>query len=521
MSSFQVSFGENAPCGKSLDDVLNYSVVEIKTRFFEWTDRISKDPLSFGDVEQEILKFFTFLAGLLTIAVISYVPVVGSVTTEAKKIRLDVGKPLRYVRMACLQVTLLCGLTVRCRTSYWLPKRVIGPGRRRGIGKRGEEGVGFYPELSALGIREGVSEALRVEVARTVILLPSFEVAKQELLQRGVDLDTKKVHRVCVELGEDALSARTAEVQKWRRGELVPSTQLEEQKVVVTVDGGRVRVRELKKGRRTKGRRHRFNAPWREPKLLRIYTVDKDGRYDKKGSHVIDCTMKGPDYLMELVAYHLYRLGAQHAEVVLFLGDGAEWIWDRVAKVAQLVGLSEWLAVVDFSHTIGYLIEAIHASYSDHLSRQKLRKLLKESLLKGDVARVLELLNGFPGVETKEEVKAAIRYVKNHAKLMKYGEAQAKRLPIGSGAVESSIRRVINLRAKGAGMFWKIENAEGFLHLRATLLSGEWQLMLRRVAQHTRTTRQVDWEWHPTLYSCKAPENDLDNLIQLVSRKAA
>ena len=37
---------------------------------------------------------------------------------------------------------------------------------------------------------------------------------------------------------------------------------------------------------------------------------------------------------------------------------------------------------------------------------------------------------------------------------------------LGSGAIESAIRRVINLRLKGNSISWYEENAEGMLMLR-------------------------------------------------------
>ncbi len=37
----------------------------------------------------------------------------------------------------------------------------------------------------------------------------------------------------------------------------------------------------------------------------------------------------------------------------------------------------------------------------------------------------------------------------------------SKKLPIGSGPMESGIRQVVNMRLKSAGMFWKKENSEG------------------------------------------------------------
>jgi hypothetical protein len=39
---------------------------------------------------------------------------------------------------------------------------------------------------------------------------------------------------------------------------------------------------------------------------------------------------------------------------------------------------------------------------------------------------------------------------------MCYKEIKDKKLPIGSGGVESGIRRVINLRLKGPGIFWHV-----------------------------------------------------------------
>jgi hypothetical protein len=46
-------------------------------------------------------------------------------------------------------------------------------------------------------------------------------------------------------------------------------------------------------------------------------------------------------------------------------------------------------------------------------------------------------------------------------------------LPTGSGTVESAIRRVINLRIKGTGLFWKREHAENVIFLRSLVLTGK------------------------------------------------
>lgn len=62
---------------------------------------------------------------------------------------------------------------------------------------------------------------------------------------------------------------------------------------------------------------------------------------------------------------------------------------------------------------------------------------------------------------------------------MAYAEFATQKIPLGSGAVESAIRRVINLRLKGAGIFWRREHAEAMLMLRSFYKAGQWTLLKR------------------------------------------
>ncbi len=52
---------------------------------------------------------------------------------------------------------------------------------------------------------------------------------------------------------------------------------------------------------------------------------------------------------------------------------------------------------------------------------------------------------------------------------LKYAQVLGEKLPIGSGAIESLIRQVVNLRMKGNSKFWLKENAEIMLYLRASM----------------------------------------------------
>ena len=58
---------------------------------------------------------------------------------------------------------------------------------------------------------------------------------------------------------------------------------------------------------------------------------------------------------------------------------------------------------------------------------------------------------------------------------MNYAAARTHKMPIGSGAIESAIRRVINLRVKSNATYWLRDNAETMIRVRAWLKAGRSQ----------------------------------------------
>ena len=67
---------------------------------------------------------------------------------------------------------------------------------------------------------------------------------------------------------------------------------------------------------------------------------------------------------------------------------------------------------------------------------------------------------------------------------MAYPTLKSLKLPLGSGAIESAIRRVVNLRLKGPCIFWYKENAEKILMLRAFYKAGRWNVQKQMANSH-------------------------------------
>ena len=525
MTQFEIQ--NDLPCSLSMDGIVSHFSKEINKKFPEWREKIIANPLDLDEIEHETLSFGRKISGLLVAAVLHTEEVVNEISNESDRIRKDSPQPLRNVYRRPRKVSLLCGMVLIITTLYCVPRRLKKKkGNKRGVGQRGYEGVGLYPEWSALGISEGASPALREEVARTSVMMPSFELARQELARRGINIDVKTTQRLTEEFGKQGLSSRNEKLERWHRGEIPAGNELEGKTVAVSVDGGRARTRETrKKGRKTKKGRNRYDTPWREPKLLTIYVVGANGRIDKSSAQqVIDGTLQGPDHTMDLVAFHLHCLGAAKAKRIVFLGDGADWIWNRIPLVIERVGLkqSRCFTSLDPCHAISHIAEALNTVKSFDSSRVKKELTrLKGLLLEEKLDSVLSYLESLRGRRRTGKIVDALRYLRKRRKLMNYKKLKRLKLPIGSGCIESAIRRVINLRIKNPGTFWNVKNVERMLYLRAQILSDRWDEMIKDIKDHCRFTRNYQEEWTPTPYSIEEAENSqvhVKSLLKVVKK---
>ncbi len=406
-------------------------------------------------------------------------------------------QPVRSPEHRWVRVQLLGGLMVSVYTAY------CGPRARTGKG-RGSEGSGIYPELAVLGVTEGASPGLASLLGRLTALLPSYELTQQELELRGLPLDIKVAHRLVAYLGTALLTTRTRDLLLYRQGKLPAGNALAGKRVGVAIDGGRVRIRRYTRKQKGRGKgkkqRRRYRVEWREPKVLIIFEMDRDGRMLAHSRPWIDGTFAGPDELMELLAMHLHRLGAAQAERVVFLSDGAPWIWDRLAWVEKRVGLKEERVrrVLDWCHAvhhIGLVLQALHLEMGDH---RRLFKKFRKWLRQGAAARVVAELTRLAGHQPKDSsVWTDIAFLQKHHDHghMNYAALRRQGSPLGSGAIESTIRRVINLRLKGNGITWLKENAEAMLLIRAQVLTRRWEESLAHMRESMARNRRRDWAW--------------------------
>ena len=396
-----------------------------------------------------------------------------------------------------LRLRLLGGLLL------WVTTLYCSPALRTGKGRRGE-GAGLYPELSALHIQEGHSPALVREVARLAALLPSYEAVQQELVERGIQLNIKEVRGIAQYAAEAALTFRKRELDLYRAGTL-PARDGRGKRFAAMIDGGRTKIRTTKRKQKgqgpTKTQTRRYKSDWREPKLLIVFEMDEQGRMKKGTQPILDGTFQGPDELMEVLAMRLHQVGASQAEMVAFRADGAPWIWDRLEWVRKRLGLNEHQVSrgLDWCHAVHHISLALEPLVAESVRKRvfkKLRKWLKQGAWRKVVNELIDLLRA-KGLDETAPVWTEINYLEKHGEAghMDYAKYRRRKLPTGSGAIESAIRRVINLRMKGNSISWKEENAEGMLLLRGLVVSRRWKATFAEISESMAVDRRLEWKW--------------------------
>jgi hypothetical protein len=472
----------------------------------DWLKSLKQNPTDFADVEKKIHQAFTQMADRVVAGLLAQATAPAEFADTAKKkvIPNDPTRKLRSAQPRPLRVRLFGGLLIWVTTLYCSPAQRNGKGRgpaqRKG---RGPEGAGLYPELGLLGIQEGKSPALVRDIGRLAARLP-YETVQEELAERGVNLSIKEVHAIGQHAGQSALAYRQRTLELYRQGKLAAGDG-RGKRLGVMIDGGRTKLRKTTRRQKGKGKsktqKRRFRTEWREPKLFIIFEMDDQGGMQKKTQPIIDGTFQGPDELMEVLAMRLHQLGAAQASVVAFRSDGAPWIWERLEWVRRRVGLTEKQTSLglDWCHAVHHISLALKAWVAESERKRvfkKYRKWLKQGRWEKVVEELTaELLNA--EVDEESEAWTAVDYLERHGRLghLDYPKFRRRHLPVGSGAVESAIRRVINLRMKGNSIFWEEDNAEAMLVLRGLVLSRRWRKEFAKITESLASDRRMAWLW--------------------------
>jgi RNase P/RNase MRP subunit p29 len=447
--------------------VLKMKIQEAKEeiKLLEEEEIVFKDADQLQEFEQRARAAANKLVGLLSGLKVQESLGSDELKEEGLKLAKSHPKKMRNQGNREIEIIFSGGESVKIKSAYYSAKK---PNRRKPI-------TGFYPGQVLLGIYQGCSPEFSSEISEMAVLANSLQEASKALIGRGIELSAEAVRAIAYRTAERAKLVNKSESFKFEES-------LKGKKVIVSTDGGRIRIRKDKRGKKTTKGRNRYSTSWREPKLLIIYVAKEKGEMDRTIAPFIDGTLRGPDAVFRLLRYYLSKLEISKADKIVFVADAAPWIWKRFPKLAKELGLSkeQVFEVIDFYHAVEHLghVAALRKGWTA-TERKRWVKHQRKMLLTGKVSEVInaieQLCNGRSGKAIRRERDFFIK----HAHRMNYANVVALELPIGSGAMESAIRRVVNLRLKGPAIFWHRENAEAMLMLRSYYKAGRWNLLER------------------------------------------
>ena len=324
---------------------------------------------------------------------------------------------------------------------------------------------GRFPLDVALGLVESYTPAVTRWICRAAALAGSYLAASQDLLTyAGLEIDGRQIQRM--------VGLMAPRLTKWRAGQEPLFNPAAGEVFCISADGtgAPMRRKELR-GRKGKNGRART----REVKVGAICTHRKPAQPDQRperdygSTSYVAAIVKAADFGLSLRAEALRR-GLAKAKEVVFLGDGAVWVW-TLARV----NFPDAVFILDYYHACEHLTLLSDALFGEGSAlAKKHQRRWRKALLQDKIDQVIgqaQVALPTHGAARKLAQKQIAYFQRNRAK-MRYQTFRQAGYFIGSGVVEAGCKTVVGQRFKLSGMLWSLRGASHLLTIRCALLSG-------------------------------------------------
>jgi len=307
-------------------------------------------------------------------------------------------------------------------------------------------------------------------------ILPSFAKAAQELeFTLKVKVSEPTARRYTEAAGQAYEEYQTAEVERLEKT-CQPVEKNPSPKTFFSVDGAMVPL---------------VGGEWAEVKTLVIGDIQKPvlegGEWVVHSkNHSYFSRMMEASQFRRLALVETHVRGIEKADLVAAVTDGAEWeqgfIDFHCASVPQVVKILDFPHAGERVNQVGQAVLGEGSEPAKAWLGERLHQLKHEgpSALLSELA---ELKNQKPNLEVLQKNHA---YLEKREEHMQYPRYRAQGLPIGSGAMESGNKVVVEARLKGAGMHWAIPHVNPMLALRNIFCSERWQEGWNQLAYYWR-----------------------------------
>jgi hypothetical protein len=323
---------------------------------------------------------------------------------------------------------------------------------------------GGFPLDRVLGLIGNCTPGAARMLARTAAQLPYLESAHQLRELAGLEVDPSYIQRLVQLLGPP-----TQERLLRLPGPLCRSVP----QFYLSVDGtGVPMVQAELEGR--EGRGPDGKAKTREVKLAAMFTQTTT---DAEGCPIRDpqsttylASFESSDAFGLQVRQAAWQRGIAEASTVIYLGDGAAWVWE-IARTC----FPQAVQILDYFHASQHVVALAKAAYADLGTANNWAIRWQSLLYDSELDRLLAEVRLVTGPTPSEAAQGQMDYLERNRSRMDYLRYRQQGWFIGSGVVEAGCKRVIGQRLKQSGMFWTEAGAIAVASLRSALLSaGAW-----------------------------------------------
>ena len=231
---------------------------------------------------------------------------------------------------------------------------------------------------------------------------------------------------------------------------------------------------------------------WAEVKTLALGVIDEpvweDDEWKVHASELsyFSRLMEAEDFGRAALGETHHR-GLERAAQVVAITDGAVWEQGFIDYHRE-----DAARVLDFPHAAEYVAEIGKAVWGEgtETTQEWLDEQLHTLKHEGPTDVLSELRSLTQNHPEQPALCKSLSYLEKREAQMQYPLCLEQGWPIGSGAVESANKLVVEARLKGAGMHWAPANVNPMLALRNAMCSGRWPQARTQILAHRQLQRQ-------------------------------
>jgi len=355
--------------------------------------------------------------------------------------------------------------------------------------------AGFSPLDEELGLLPGqVTPILYENLVRLGAWMPFREATEMLKVFTGAEVSEFAVRQNSLAAGEAYVSEQSQEVDRLEKE--TPVAPEGANKALLSADGAYVPL---------------VHGEWAEVKTVvigevseKVWDAKTKGWVVHSQNHTYFSRLAEAGNFDRLALVETQRRGLENAGKVGAVQDGAVW----------LQGFTDYhrpdaLRILDFAHATEYISKIGQATFGANSAEQVawLEKQLHQLKHTGPDQLLVELnrlVKAHPEAQALK-LPEALAYLEKRRAQMQYHLFVEQGFPIGSGAVESANKVVVEARLKGAGMHWARPHVDPMLALRNLVCNRRWEEDWPRIESRLRSQarkKRLQRRLQRTIASC-------------------